>query len=367
MCGVGDFSPFSMAKCFYVIFDTLIYFYLIFGVMRAFFSCLFFAGVCLGWLPACVSEGEYYEQSGSVFHTLYNIKYQCPELLTDKIDAELQAFNLSLNPFNPNSIISKVNNNVDVEVDEWFAEVFNKAQEVYVRSGGAFDATVAPLVNLWGFGFSRVDSVAPYMIDSIREFVGYGKIRLEGKRVVKDDPRVMLNFSAIAKGYACDVVARLLESEGVTNYMVEIGGEVCLRGVNRNGDCWRIGINKPVDDVAGGEAVLEDIVRPCKACGVATSGDYRNFYVKDGVRYGHTINPATGYPAGQNILSATVVAEDCMTADAYATAFMVMGIEKAVEFAGAVEGIDYFFIFSDDQGNNLVSFSDGMGAYLLNR
>ncbi|MDR1357547.1 MAG: FAD:protein FMN transferase [Tannerellaceae bacterium] len=314
-----------------------------------------------------MGRSEYYEESGSVFHTLYHIKYQSPKLLTQKIDAELQAFNLSLNPFNPNSIISKVNRNEAVEADEWFTEVFNKAQEVYARSGGAFDATVAPLINLWGFGFSRMDSITPHMIDSIKVFVGYDKIRLEGKTIVKDDPRVMLNFSAIAKGYACDVVARLLEREGVTNYMVEIGGEVTMRGVNQNGDCWRIGINKPEDDVEGTNAALEDTVQPCKPCGVATSGDYRNFYVKDGVRYGHTIDPATGYPAGQNILSATVMAEDCMTADAYATAFMVMGIEKAVETARAIEGIDYFFIFSDSEGNHLVSFSDNMQLYLQNR
>ncbi|MDR1556157.1 MAG: FAD:protein FMN transferase [Tannerellaceae bacterium] len=322
--------------------------------------------ICTGLLAGCAGKQTYYEESGSVFHTLYSIKYQAPHLLTEKIDAELQAFSLSLNPFNPNSIISKVNRNEPVEVDEWFTDVFNKAREVSVRSGGAFDATVAPLINLWGFGFSRTDSLNPQVIDSIKTFVGYQKIRLEGKTVVKDDPRVLLNFSAIAKGYACDVIARLLEREGVRNYMVEIGGEVAMRGVNQNGECWRIGINKPKDDTEGANTALEEIVRPCKPCGVATSGDYRNFYIKDGMKYAHTIDPATGYPAGQNILSATVIADDCMTADAYATAFMVMGIEKAVKTARSIPGIDYFFIYSDSDGNHLVSFSDDMQAFLSN-
>ncbi|MDR1646155.1 MAG: FAD:protein FMN transferase [Tannerellaceae bacterium] len=328
----------------------------------------------LAILAGCAAPGTYYEESGSVFRTIYRIKYQSPRLLTEQIEAELQAFNLSLNPFNPNSIISKVNRNEPVEVDPWFAEVFRKAEEVSARSGGAFDATVAPLINLWGFGFSRMDSITPRMIDSIRTFVGYRKIRLEGTTVVKDDPRVILNFSAIAKGYACDVIARLLEREGVTNYMVEIGGEVAMRGINPNGECWRIGINKPQDDIEkpqddieGNIPELEDTVQPCKACGIATSGDYRNFYVRDGKKYAHTINPATGYPAAQNILSATVLAADCMTADAYATAFMVMGIERAVETARTIDGIDYFFIYTDSDGNRLVSFSDGMQPYLLNR
>jgi thiamine biosynthesis lipoprotein len=323
--------------------------------------------VCFDLLTGCVGKQMYFEESGSVFRTLYRIKYQSTRTLTGKIDAELQAFNLSLNPFNPNSIISKVNNNETEEVDEWFMEVFNKAQEISACTDGAFDATVAPFVNLWGFGFSRVDSVTPQMIDSIKTFVGYKKIRLEEKNVVKDDPRIILNFSAIAKGYACDVIARLLEREGVTNYMVEIGGEVTMRGVNQHGECWRIGINKPEDDVEGTRTERENIVQPCKPCGIATSGDYRNFYVKDGVRYAHTINPTTGYPAGQNILSATVVAKDCMTADGYATAFMVMGIEKATETARSIPDIEYFFIFSDSEGNYLVSCSDGMRPYLLNR
>ena len=306
----------------------------------------------------------YFEEQGSVFHTVYSIKYEATESLSEKIDAEFAAFNLSLNPFNPNSVISKVNRNEPVEVDEWFIEVFNKSQEVSALSNGAFDATVAPFVNLWGFGFSKSDSVSQAMVDSIRNFVGYEKIRLEGRRIVKDDPRVMLNFSAIAKGYASDIIAHLLERNGVVNYMVEIGGEVTMKGVNRLGACWRIGIQKPSDDPNGINRELEDTVQPCRPCGFATSGDYRNFYEKDGKRYAHTINPATGYPAAQNLLSATVLADDCMTADVWATAFMVLGSEKAVELANTISDIDYFFIYTDEQGNYRTVFSEPMRAYL---
>lgn len=324
-------------------------------------------GLCLFVCTACTNKGQYYEESGSVFHTLYQIKYQSPKLLTDKIDAELQAFNLSLNPFNPNSIIAKVNNNEPVEVDEWFIDVFNKAQEISVNSNGVFDATAAPLINLWGFGFSKMDRVTSESIDSIKAFVGYQKIRLEGKTVVKDDPRIMLSYSAIAKGYACDVIARLLEREGVENYMVDIGGEMAVQGVNPNGQCWRVGINKPEDDVTGVNKKVEEIVQPCKKCGIATSGDYRNFYIKDGKKYAHTIDPRTGYPAGQSMLSATIVADNCMTADGYATAFMAMGVDAAVAMAQSIPEIEYFIIYADETGKHQVKYSQGMIPYMPNR
>ncbi|MDR1675976.1 MAG: FAD:protein FMN transferase, partial [Tannerella sp.] len=280
---------------------------------------------CLG--VSCSQQAPYYEESGTVFHTYYRIKYQSKQLLTDKIDAEFRAFNLSLNPFNPNSILAKVNRNEDVEVDEWFATVFNRAMEVSACSDGMFDATAAPLINLWGFGFERKDSVSQQVIDSLLTLVGYRKIRLENRRVVKDDPRMMLNFSAIAKGFACDVIAGLLEREGVANYMVDIGGEIAVNGLNPNGHCWRAGISQPEDDPYGTNTQMSGIVQLCSQCGLATSGNYRNFYEKDGKRYAHTLNPHTGYPSEQSILSATVVASDCMTADAYATACMAMGLE----------------------------------------
>lgn len=325
------------------------------------------AGLWILMFTACTKQKQYFEESGSVFHTIYHIKYEGSEILTEKIDAEFQKFNLSLNPFNPNSIISKVNRNEPVEVDDWFIEVFNRAKEVSDHSEGIFDITCAPLVNLWGFGFSKMDSVTPQMIDSIKQFVGYQKVRLDGRKVVKDDSRILLNCSAIAKGYASDVIARLLEREGVKNYMVEIGGEVTMKGVNQNGKCWRIGINKPEDDSTGIKNDIEEVVQLCKKGGVATSGNYRNYYVKDGKKYAHTIDPRTGYPSEQSILSTTIVAEDCITADAYATAFMAMGLEKAREAAKNIPGIEYYVIYSDENGKHQIEYSTGMLQYLPNR
>ena len=316
---------------------------------------------------SCQDKKEYFEESGTVFHTLYHIKYEAPQLLTEQIDAELQKFNLSLNPFNPNSIIAKVNRNEAVEVDEWFKEVFNKSMEVSKNSEGVFDITCAPFINVWGFGFSKKDSVTPQMIDSLKTFVGYQTVHLEGNQVVKEDPRLLLNCSAIAKGYACDVVARLLEKEGIENYMIDIGGEVVMKGVNPNGICWRIGINIPEDDSTNTKNNYDEIVQLCKKGAIATSGNYRNFYIKDGKKYAHTIDPRTGYPSEQNILSATIVANDCITADAYATAFMAMGLDKAKEMAASLPEIEYYIIYADENGKHQIDYSEGMLQYLPRR
>jgi len=308
------------------------------------------------FLLACKRDALYYEESGSVFHTLYHIKYQSPKLLSEQIEAEFRKFSLSLNPFNPNSIISKVNRNEEVEVDDWFITVFNKAMEVSERSNGAFDATVSPLINLWGFGFKNADSVSQAAIDSIMPFIGYRKIRLEGRKVIKSDPRVELNFSAIAKGFASDVIGQLLEREGVKNYMVEIGGEVAVKGVNPHGECWTIGINKPEDDSTGRRNdIIDNKLRLCDKSGLATSGNYRNYHIRDGKKYSHTIDPKTGYPTENTLLSATIIAPDCMTADAYATAFMALGIEAAGRMAEQLPEIDYLLIYAKGDGYEVKS------------
>jgi len=323
-------------------------------------------GICILLGIISCTQKNYYEESGTVFHTSYEIKYQSSTPLTDKISEEFERFNLSLNPFLPNSVITKINKNESMETDELFITVFKRAQEISEQSNGAFDATAAPLINLWGFGFNKADSITPEMVDSLKTFVGYEKVRLDGNLIQKDDPRTIFNFSAIAKGYACDVIARLLEKEGVENYLIDIGGEMAMKGNNQHGSCWRVGINTPVDDPLGIKKEVKEIVQPCKKCGMATSGDYRNFYIKDGKKYAHTIDPQTGYPAGQNILSATVIADDCMSADGYATAFMSMGLEKALKFAETIPEIDYYFIYSDEQGNHKVVYSKRMFTYLPN-
>lgn len=305
--------------------------------------------VALLFLTGCKAEEQYYTEQGKVFGTYYSIKYKYKKPLTGDIQKRLQEYDLSMNPFNKNSVIYKVNNNIDVEVDKWFTEVFNKAMEVSEVSGGSFDITASPLINLWGFGYEKIDDISPATVDSLKQFVGYKKIRLEGKRVAKDDPRLQLTTSAIAKGHSCDVVAELLESYNVDNYMIEIGGEIRAKGKNPKGVCWRIQLSDPTEeDPTKGVGVLE----LCDS-GVATSGNYRNYREKDGKKYGHTIDPASGYPIQTDILSATVLYPDCMTADAFATVFMTKGLEKSLEIASKYPEMKYVFIYADNKTGEL--------------
>ncbi len=181
-------------------------------------------------------------------------------------------------------------------------------------------------------------------------------------QITKTDPRVTVNMSAIAKGYACDVIGFLLERYEVENYMVEIGGEITARGVNEKGECWRIGVDKPIDDALGMQHELQTILSLCDKS-MATSGNYRNYYVKDGKKYAHTIDPQTGYPSQQDILGATVIADDCMTADAYATAFMAMGMKQSIEVAKELPGVHYYFIYENPDSTFGIEYSDGFEQF----
>lgn len=301
--------------------------------------------------------------TGLVFGTVYNITYQYDGDLKEEVEEELRRFDFSLSMFNDSSVISRVNRNEPVKVDTFFRTCFNRAIEIADETEGRFDITVAPLVNAWGFGFKQGAFPDSAMVDSLRQLTGYRKVRLVGDSVQKSDQRVMLDCSAVAKGYAVDVVAQLLESKGIKNFMVDIGGEVVVRGQNPDNALWRIGVNKPIDDSLSVRQDLQTVLELTNV-GMATSGNYRNFYYKDGKKYAHTINPLTGYPAEQNILSATVVAEDCMTADALATAFMVMGLDDAVAFCEAHPTIDAYFIYDGEDGKLAVQYTEGMKRYL---
>ena len=300
---------------------------------------------------------SYHKLEGTVFHTIYHITYQGERDYHDEIKQLFKEFDGSLSMFNDTSIITRMNNcDTSVVANRYFRHVFTKAMEVSEATGGAFDITVAPLVNLWGFGFKNSDNVSQAAIDSILQFVGYKTVHLDEEgHLHKDDPRTIMDASSIAKGYMSDVVADFLREQGVENYMVEIGGEVALNGVNPKGSRWSIGINKPTDDSTQVNSELQDILYMSEG-GVATSGNYRNFYYKDGKKYAHTIDPHTGYPIQQDILSSTVIARDCMTADAYATAFMVLGKEKAMEvLAKDTTLMAYFIVDAPD--------ADGNGGY----
>ncbi len=301
----------------------------------------------------------YQKSADFIFGTSYSVIYQCDSDLSQSIKNELMKVDRSLSPFNEHSVITAVNNNQEVVLDNMFQEVFQKAMTISRETDGAFDITVAPLVNAWGFGFKNGTQPDRRQVDSLREMIGYEKLSLVNGKVQKKDPRMMLDCSAIAKGYGTDMVARLLKERGVQNYMVEVGGEIVTKGVNAQRVPWKIGVIKPDDDSLSIGNELQTILNVTDKA-MATSGNYRRFYYKGGKRFAHTIDPKTGYPVQHNILSATVLADDCATADAYATSFMVMGMEGAKRVLERHPELMAYLIYDDGHGKNAVWFSPSL-------
>lgn len=289
--------------------------------------------------------------SGAAQGTSYHITYVAGEYSNYRasFDSIFRQIDLSLSTYDTGSLISRINRNEPaVTVDRYFSDVFNKSIEISEKTKGLFDFTVAPIINVYGFGFKKREKVTTGLIDSLRRFVGYKKVTLADGKVMKEAPQVMLDFNAIAQGYTVDVLAKFLESKGIKNYMVEVGGELRAKGTKMNDSSWSVGIQMPSEDEAEAASLFERIRIENKA--LATSGNYKKFYVEDGKKYAHIIDPFTGYPAKHNLLSATVIANDCMTADAYATSFMVMGLEKAKQFLSENKdlGLEVFFIYDDN-------------------
>ena len=320
----------------------------------------------IGTIIILKKQPPFRTNEGLVFGTVYKITYQHHDDLHQDIKEALKIVDNSLSPYNPNSIITSINNNQDTIVNEHFTHVFNLSQKISAETEGAFDITVAPLVNAWGFGFKHSIDVDPQAIDSLSQFIGYQKIKLEGNRIVKEDPRTMLDCSSIAKGYGVDIVARTLDAKGVQHYMVDIGGEVVVKGKNPRMKTWRIGINKPIEDSLSVNQELQTILE-VSGVGMATSGNYRKFYYKDGKRYAHTIDPRLGCPVQHNILSATVIATACPTADAYATAFMVMGLEKSLEFCKEHPELNAYFICAGTGDSYEIHFTPEMNKYMVKK
>lgn len=316
------------------------------------------AGIAVGRKNA-----DFQHDSGLVFGTSYNITYQSNDNLKPEIEKALAEVDASLSPFNEKSVITHVNKNEAVTLDDHFITVFRLSYEIYKDTEGAFDITVAPLVNAWGFGFKNGITPDCHAIDSLMQFVGFDKVKLQDGKIIKTDDRLMLDCSAIAKGYGVDAVARLLKSKGIDNYMVEIGGEIVASGENPKGAPWRIGVSKPDDDSVSVSNEIQGIINISNRA-MATSGNYHNFYYKGGKKYAHTIDPKTGCPVQHSILSATVVSDECAKADAYATAFMVMGLDKAKAVLARHKDMMAYFIYSDDKGNNKVWYSPSLKANL---
>lgn len=320
-------------------------------------------------LTACTSESEQILQKmeGPTMGTTYHIVYAGEKVadLQAGVDSVLTVVNASLSTYIPTSTISRINQSpTGALLDEPMRINFLKSAEVWLKSRGAFDPTVGPLVNAWGFGFQKMaGEVDSALIDSLMQFVGWEKLRISGDSLVKQQG-VVVDFSAIAKGYGVDQVALYLKARGISNFIVEIGGELRAAGQKAKGFDWIAGIEKPLDDPSGTHRALQ-LSLPLKDRSMATSGNYRNFYELDGKKYAHTIHPKTGYPALSNLLSASVIASDCMSADAFATACMVMGFEAAKELIEREEGLEAVLIYSDEQGKLQQYISPGLQQLVI--
>lgn len=295
------------------------------------------------------NDADIQKCSGSVFGTEYHITYQNGGDIHNELKEVMADVDNSLSPFNKESVITAINNGNNVEADSMFIEVFDMAKNVAEETQGAFDITVAPLVNAWGFGFKNKIDVSKEKIDSIRKYVGFEKVRMENGKVIKEDKNIMLDCSAIAKGYGVDAVGRYLEKKKIRNYMVEIGGEIRVKGCNPEGRLWKVGISKPIDDSLNVNGEIQEVLMVSDIA-IATSGNYRNFYIKDNKKYAHTIDPRTGYPVQHSILSSTVVAPTCALADAYATSFMVVGLDEAKKILARHKELQAYFIYTDSKG-----------------
>ncbi len=330
------------------------------------YSVVLLASVALVWLYRNATSGTKDASplvvfQGQTMGTTYSVKYTDEQQRNFKqgVDSLLEVFNQSLNHYLPDSEISQFNKEDTFYFKlPYFYPVLQGSKAVYEQTEGAFDPTVAPLVNAWGFGPDTTQVPSQTKVDSLLQYIGFDKIKFTDTYVAKAQHGVQLNFSAIAKGYGVDVVANYLVEKGIQDMMVEIGGEVVARGVNAQGDVWRIGINNPEKPGRLTAAIA------LQNRAIATSGDYLNFYEKDGKRYAHTLNPKTGYPVEHTALSVSVIADDCMTADGYATAFMVLGLEKAKQILAKNPSLDAYIIY-DDNGEDRTFMTEGLKKNVL--
>ena len=321
---------------------------------------------------SCRPSGGYVTISGYAQGGTYMIKVNtdgakpAPEDMKTAIDSILNAFDNSLSGYNRNSILTRFNAGETVVPDSTFIEMYRLAVDFWKTTGGALDVSAAPLFDIWGFGFTSDSLPSPSLVEEVRKTVGMDRLvpdladavapdgTLRGADVVADGdlehlPR--LNYNAIAQGYACDLVASYLEGAGVKDMLVNIGGEIVCSGVNPAGAAWTIGVERPVDGNNVSGADLKGVMEAGpERCGVVTSGNYRKFYVKDGKKYAHTVDPRTGWPVQHSLLSATIVAPDAVTADAFATYCMVLGLDGAVKFIEGRPDLEAYLIYEDSEG-----------------
>lgn len=319
------------------------------------------------FLASCIKDPglTYYTISGFTQGTTYTMTYAVKDSLNLKyaVDSILHDFDLSLSSWEENSVLSRLNRNETDSADQKVQTTFSVAKEVNEISGGAFDITVYPLVNAWGFGPGKKAEISPEVIDSILEFVGMSKVRIVDGRLIKDDPRISLDVNAIAQGYSVDVVAEYFESIGIENYLVEIGGEIRTLGLNPRHRTWEIGVDRPeFGNYFPGEDM--QVVLALSGKSMASSGNYRKYYEEEGIKYWHSIDPVMGYPARGDVLSSTVIMNSCIEADAYATAIMILGLEKSKLMIEKVRGLEAYIIYGDEDGLFQVYYTDGFKPYI---
>jgi thiamine biosynthesis lipoprotein len=287
---------------------------------------------------------------GSTYSVVYDNKKNIdPGDLREKVEKTLYDFDMSLSLYKDSSVISRLNRNEDIVPDSFFTEVFRKSALISEMTEGAFDITVGPLVKAWGFGPDAHKSFTESKRDSLMKLIGMNKVSLVNGRLIKSDPNISLDVNAIAQGFSVDVICRYFDNLGIKNYLVEIGGEVRTKG-KKAGNFWRIGIDKPVDNNMSPGQTLQAIIKISDKA-LATSGSYRKFYIENGIKYSHEIDPKTGYPAKNTLLSVSIIAEDCATADGIATACMVLGKDKTIEFLAIHPEFEAYLVYSDDKGN----------------
>ena len=308
---------------------------------------------------------NYYELGGYTQGTSYHITFGADEFINLKpeIDSILDKINNSLSVYDSTSIISRINrNDTPVIPDQYFIDVITKSIEIMELSNGAFDITVAPLIDFWGFGPNGPVKKDKRQIENILKHIGSSKINLAQGKFTKSSDDVKINVNAIAQGYTVDVVSNLFTKKGIRNFLVEIGGEVRTMGINKDGKIWKVGIDKPADRIPNQQNEIQAIVS-LKDMSISTSGNYKKFYIENGFKYSHTINPKTGYPAKNEMLSATIIAKDCATADALATACMVLGLEEGKKFISRLPDVECFFIYSRGTAQDEIYFSPGFEKY----
>lgn len=299
-----------------------------------------------------IAQQEPVRISGYAQGTTYHISYfdKKNRDFQPAIEKILKQFDKSVSTYDSKSIISRINRNIPhTRTDKYFETCFRKGEELYRLTDGNFDPTVYSLVNLWGFGAEKQRKASQQVIDSLLQFVGMEKVTLKNHKIIKQRPQVKLDFNAYAQGYTVDVVAQFLQKKKITSFLVEIGGEVYAFGKKPDGNLWTVGIERPDNNKTNTNVLKATAQLYNKA--IATSGNYHKFREENGVKYSHHINPKTGYPVQNTMLSASVICDDTLSADAIATALMVMGLEKSKDFLSKNQQYQAFIIYSDNEGH----------------